>query len=73
MAQPPVPAQYRITIQGHLDKSWAEWMENMTITHDRRGNTILVGPVVDQAALRGILCRVWDLNLTLISIVRTRR
>jgi len=70
MTERPEQASYRITIEGHLDESWAEWLENPAITHDAAGNTILSGPQVDQAALHGILRKIRDLNLTLISVDR---
>jgi len=62
-------AIYRITLKGHLDESWAEWLANPTITHDADGNTILTGPLVDQAALHGLLRKIRDLNLPLISVI----
>ena len=62
------PAIYRIRIQGQLDSQWADWFEEMTITFEEDGNTLLTGPVVDQAALHGLLKKIRDLGLTLISI-----
>jgi hypothetical protein len=65
---------YTIQVQGQLDASWAEWFEGMAIVHqvDRDGRpvTLLTGIVVDQAALRGILSRIWNLNLAVISVHR---
>lgn len=65
---------YRITVQGRLDESWSNWLSGMSVFVERTGDgvpvTTLTGPVVDQAALRGILNRLWDLNLTLISVKR---
>ena len=58
---------YQIKVEGRLDASWSGWFNDMTITLDRDA-TILTGPVADQAALRGMLCKLWDLNLTLISV-----
>ena len=61
---------YEINVQGQIDESWSGWFSGMSI-HTRDGNpplTTLVGPVVDQVALRGILDRIWNLNLTLISV-----
>jgi hypothetical protein len=63
-------AIYQIKIQGRLDKGWSEWFNEMTVTFES-DITTLTGPVVDQAALRGILDKIWDLNLMLISIIRT--
>ncbi len=58
---------YQIKIQGRLDESWSGWFNSMAITVE--GNTTtLTGAVIDQAALRGILSRLWDLNLALISV-----
>ncbi|MDQ3856414.1 MAG: hypothetical protein M3281_08500 [Chloroflexota bacterium] len=66
------PGRYEIRIVGHLDRRWADWFEGMSFTHDGDGTTILSGPVVDQAALHGLLKRVRDLGLTLVSIKRLR-
>lgn len=62
------PALYRIRIQGQLDSQWADWFEEMAITFEEDGNTLFTGPVVDQAALHGLLKKIRDLGLTLISI-----
>lgn len=63
---------YCITVQGQLDESWSNWLGGMSIAVERADEgvpvTTLTGPVVDQPALRGILNRLWDLNLTLISV-----
>lgn len=64
----PHPAIYRIRIQGQLDSQWANWFDEMTITLEEDGNTLLTGPVIDQAALHGLLRKIRDLGLTLISI-----
>ncbi len=58
---------YQIKVQGRLDKSWSGWFSGMAITVEG-DTTTLTGAVVDQAALRGILSRLWDLNLALISV-----
>ena len=58
---------YQIKVRGRLDESWSGWFNSMTITFES-DTTTLTGAVVDQAALRGILCRLWDLNLALISV-----
>ncbi len=63
------PARYQIKVQGKLGENWSDWFSDMTITLEN-DVTILTGPVADQAALRGILSRIWDLNLTLISVNR---
>ncbi len=63
---------YRIIVQGRLDESWSQWLSGMSVSIERTDDgipvTVLTGPVVDQSALRGILNRLWDLNLTLISV-----
>jgi hypothetical protein len=63
-------AIYEIRIRDRLDEDWSEWFGAMTLTHNRQGQTILSGPVADQAALHGLLSRISDLNLTLISVVQ---
>ena len=62
------PGRYEIRLQGHLDPRWAAWLDGLRLTHERDGTTLLRGPVVDQAALHGLLVKVRDLNLTLISL-----
>jgi hypothetical protein len=61
---------YRIRVKGHLPPEWAEWFDGMTVTLEPDGDTILSGPVVDQPALHGLLIKVRDLGLTLISVDR---
>jgi hypothetical protein len=63
------PARYQIQVRGKLDASWSDWFSGMTITSES-GITTLTGPVADQAALRGLLSKIWDLNLILISVTR---
>jgi hypothetical protein len=58
---------YEIRIQGQLDENWSDWLEGMEITVDDHLTT-LRGVIQDQAALRGILSKIWDINLSLISI-----
>ena len=60
------PTFYQIKIKGHLDQHWSDWFDGLTISHEADGLTILSGPVVDQAALLGLLAKVHNLNLTLI-------
>ena len=62
------PEQYAIRVKGHLDPRRSEWFEGLTITLLQGGETTLSGPVVDQAALHGLLAKIRDLNLTLISV-----
>ena len=64
---------YEIRIKGHLDVRWSDWFYGLTITLEADGNTLLTGPVVDQAALHGLLKKVRDLGLTLISIVQVKK
>lgn len=67
------PTLYEIRIKGWLDDRWAEWFEGLSLTYDSDGTTILAGPVVDQAALYGMLRKVRDLALPLISVIRVDR
>jgi hypothetical protein len=60
--------QYEIRLKGHLDAHWADRFENLTITLEENGNTLLSGPVADQAALHGLLKKVRDLGLPLVSV-----
>ncbi len=57
-----------IRIKGHLDDRWADWFEGMTLTREDNGETLLTGPVVDQSALHGLLKKVRDLGMPLISV-----
>ncbi len=61
---------YQIRIKGHLDPRWTDWFGGMTITLEDNGDTLLTGPVVDQAALHGLLRKVRDLGMPLISVTR---
>jgi hypothetical protein len=64
------PDLYEIRIVGHLDSRWADWFEGLSFTQESDGTTTLCGPVVDQAALHGLLRRVRDLGLPLVSVTR---
>jgi hypothetical protein len=66
------PMVYRIRIKGHLGPQWTEWFGGMAITLEEGGETLLTGPVLDQAALYGLLKRVRDLGMPLISAVRVK-
>jgi hypothetical protein len=61
---------YEIVVQGHLDADWSEELEGMTITHRDDGTSLLSGPLVDQSMLHGLLLKVHDLGLTLLSFSR---
>ena len=64
------PIRYQIRIKGPLSDQWSEWFENMTIRPDEDGNTLISRPVVDDAALHGLLKKVRDLRLSLLSVYR---
>ena len=63
-----LPPVYQMRIKGRLGRLWSEWFEGMTLTWDDDGDTLLTGPVVDQAALHGLLRRVRDLGMPLLSV-----
>jgi hypothetical protein len=63
-----LPTIYEIRVAGHLSPQWADWFEDLTITLEEDGNTLLTGPVADQAALHGLLKKVRDLGLSLVSV-----
>ena len=64
------PMVYQIRVKGHLGHQWTDWFEGMTITLEDNGDTSLSGPVVDQAALHGLLKKVRDLGMPLLSVSR---
>ena len=67
----PTPSQtsvYQIRIKGHLDSQWSDWFEGLTITLEEDGNTLLSGPVADQVALHGLIKKVRDLGMPLVSV-----
>jgi hypothetical protein len=66
---PTSPEIYRIRVRGQLDRgTWSQWFDGMTVTVNGSGQTVLTGPVADQAALHGLLTKVRDLGLPLISV-----
>jgi len=65
------PEVYRIVVKGHLDSEWSDWFDGLTIATMDNGETILTGPVVDQTALHGVLIKIRDLGLPLLSLSRT--
>jgi hypothetical protein len=69
-SDPGQPVIYEIRIKGHLGHRWTDWFGGMTITLEDNGDTLFTGPVVDQAALHGLLKKVRDLGMPLISVMR---
>ena len=70
MVETPTPKtqSYKIRLKGHLEARWVTWFDGLTITLDENGNTLLSGPVTDQAALHGILKKIRDVGLPLLSV-----
>jgi hypothetical protein len=67
---PSEPIVYQIRVKGHLGSEWTDWFEGLTITLDVNGETLLTGPVIDQATLHGLLRKVRDVGLPLLSVIR---
>ncbi len=67
---PARPAIYQIILQGQLGGQWSDWFDGFAITQNAHGQTVLVGPVADQAALHGVLKKIRDLGIPLISVHR---
>ncbi len=67
-ADPGQPAVYQIRLKGHLSRKWADWFGGLTVTLEQNGETLLTGPVADQAALHGLLKKVRDLGMPLLSV-----
>ncbi|MGD8969742.1 MAG: hypothetical protein PVI07_19730 [Anaerolineae bacterium] len=69
------PVAYQIKVRGRLDQQWSDWFNGLEVRVERAGDgtstTTLTGPVADQARLRGIVSKLWDLNLTIISVNRS--
>jgi hypothetical protein len=59
---------YEICLEGHLDARWVAWFDGLTLTHESDGTTVIKGPILDQAALHGLLQKVRDLGLPLVSV-----
>jgi hypothetical protein len=71
MSRPPGagrPARYEIRVRGVLDRHWSGWFEGLQVSSDAPGQTLIAGPVADQAALHGLLAKVRDLGLPLLSV-----
>ena len=67
---PNQPTLYQIRVKSHLGSDWTDWFEGLTITLEDNGEMLLTGPVVDQAALYGLLKKVRDLGMPLVSVIR---
>jgi hypothetical protein len=67
---PNEPVVYQIRLKGHLGSRWADWFGGMAMSLETNGDTLLIGPVVDQAALHGVLKKVRDLGMPLIAVIR---
>ena len=67
---PSQPMVYQIRIKGHLGRQWTDWFGGLTITLEDNGDTLVTGPVIDQAALHGLLRKVRDLGMPLLSVNR---
>ena len=65
-----VPATYHLRVEGHLDQHWAPWFGDLTLTQESDGTTSFTGVISDQAALHGMLSKIRDLGVTLISVAR---
>ena len=66
----PEGGQYEIRLKGHLDARWAAWFDGLRLRHEHDGCTVMYGPIVDQAALHGLLQKVRDVGLPLASVTR---
>ena len=68
--EPSEPMVYQIRVTGHLGREWSDWFDDLSITLQDNGETLLSGPVIDQAALHGLLRKVRDLGMPLLSVIR---
>ena len=67
---PSQPTVYQIRVKGHLGSQWQDWFGGLTVTLEDNGETLLTGPVVDQAALHGLLRKVRDVGMPLLAVIR---
>jgi hypothetical protein len=74
MTGPEAAATYKIEVEGRIDPGWSEWLDQMAIRHDHdssgRPVTVLTGLVTDQSALRGLLAKLWNLNVSVLNVRR---
>jgi hypothetical protein len=68
--EPGQPMVYQVRIQGHLGRQWSDWFGGLTVTLEDNGETLVTGPVIDQAALHGLLRKLRDLGMPLLSVNR---
>ncbi|TMC16545.1 MAG: hypothetical protein E6J36_21370 [Chloroflexi bacterium] len=71
-SDPGQPLVYQIRIKGHLGREWTDWFGGLTITLEDNGETLLIGPVIDQAALHGVLKKVRDVGMPLLSVIEVQ-
>jgi len=64
------PDTYQIHLRGHVDDTWSDWFDGFAVIRQNDGTTVLIGPVIDQAALHGLLARIRDLGLAILSVGR---
>ncbi|GIK44027.1 MAG: hypothetical protein BroJett011_78600 [Chloroflexota bacterium] len=69
---PDQPTVYQIRLKGHLGRQWTDWFGGLTLTLEANGDTLLTGPVADQAALYGLLRKVRDLGLPLVEVIQVK-
>ena len=70
--KPSQPTYYEIRVEGQLDSSWSEWFDGLQVIPQENGETLITGSIPDQAALQGILTKVFNLRLSLVSLRRTQ-
>ena len=71
-SDPGQPLVYQIRIKGHLGREWTDWFGGLTLTLEDNGETLLTGPVIDQAALHGVLKKVRDVGMPLLSVIEVQ-